>query len=349
MGKHKMVQTNLVKNSISAYFSAIEIHNKPNISYRYETVSLLIMNSWELILKAYVRKYIKNKSIYENNGHTIRFDKALGYVKDDINSKKKNSFTAVAKNLEQIEKFRNQITHYYCEELEPFIFMLISKAALNYVEFVKKYFGKDIMQEEGLFIMPLGFKLPFRPEDFLSNNVAKYDSSEYARDFISGIVNVIRELDTEGIDDSIVLGFDMYINSVKNVANKTILAAITDCESAEVIFGKNTNFKISNDSNNVLNVRDDEYKNIWKYTHAELVLWCKNNIKNFKQGELFNAAKKAIENNQNYVYQRRLDNDSIKSQSKKYYSEEGLKAIKSYYEKYDNNITLEIIDNKIGG
>ena len=32
MAKRKMVQSNLIKNSIAAYFAAIEIHNKPSIS-----------------------------------------------------------------------------------------------------------------------------------------------------------------------------------------------------------------------------------------------------------------------------------------------------------------------------
>ena len=50
MAKRKMVQNNLLKNSIAAYFAAIEIHNKPNFSYRYETTTLLMMNAWELIL-----------------------------------------------------------------------------------------------------------------------------------------------------------------------------------------------------------------------------------------------------------------------------------------------------------
>ena len=47
MAKRKMVQGNLVKNSVAAYFAAIEIHNKPNIAYRYETMTLLIINAWE--------------------------------------------------------------------------------------------------------------------------------------------------------------------------------------------------------------------------------------------------------------------------------------------------------------
>ena len=61
--KNKMIQANLLKNSIAAYFAAVEIHNKPNIPYRYETITLLMMNAWELALKAYIRKYIKGKSI----------------------------------------------------------------------------------------------------------------------------------------------------------------------------------------------------------------------------------------------------------------------------------------------
>ena len=139
MARRKMIQSNLIKNAIAAYFAAIEIHNKPNIQYRYETVTLLMQNSWELILKAYVRKYIKGKSIFENEGHTITLDKALSYVEEDINAKNPKEFKAIKSNISQIEKYRNGVTHFYCEELEPYIFMLVAKSALNFAEFVRKY------------------------------------------------------------------------------------------------------------------------------------------------------------------------------------------------------------------
>ena len=166
MAKRKMVQHNLIKNSISAYFAAIEIHNKPNIPYRYETVTLLIMNAWELALKGYVRKYIKNRSIYTDDGHTISLDKALDYVSEHRNSKQKNSFTAIRQNILKIEEYRNMVTHFYCDEIEPYIFMLVARSALNYVDFIKEYFSKDIMADEGLFILPLGFKLLSAPKIF---------------------------------------------------------------------------------------------------------------------------------------------------------------------------------------
>lgn len=108
-----MIQSNLIKNSISAYFAAIEIHNKPNITYRYETVTLLIMNAWELALKAYIKKHIKTRSIFTTDGHTISADKALEYVAEHRNTVKSNSFTAIRKNIEEIQKYRNGITHFY--------------------------------------------------------------------------------------------------------------------------------------------------------------------------------------------------------------------------------------------
>lgn len=39
--KRNLIFYNLKKNSYSAFSAAIEIHNKPNIDYRYETVTIL--------------------------------------------------------------------------------------------------------------------------------------------------------------------------------------------------------------------------------------------------------------------------------------------------------------------
>ncbi len=333
MAKRKMVQINLIKNSIAAYFAAIEIHNKPNISYRYETVTLLMMNAWELALKAYVKKYIKNRFRITEDGYTISADKALDYVNEHINSIKTNSFTATKKNIEEIEKYRDNITHFYCEQLEPYIFMLVARSALNYVDFMKTQFSKDVMVDEGLFIMPLGFKLPFKPEDFLSTNAAKYAASEEAKAFIQDIVTVIKSLKEEGIEDSIVLGFDIYLESVKKASNSDILVAITTIDAADATFAKITNAKFSTDPNaQILNMSDQEFRSKWKYTHAEMLTWCKENISDFKQGTIFNNIKKKIKSNINCVYTRRLDNKNSKSASQDFYTNYALDKIKEEYE-----------------
>ena len=328
-----MIQTNLVKNSIAAYYAAIEIHNKPNIAYRYETVTLLTLNAWELALKAYIRKNLKQRSIYESNGHTISLEKALVYVAEDINGKSKNSFEAIKRNIEEIELYRNGITHFYCDELEPYIFMLVARSALNFVEFMKLYFSKDIMNDDGLFIMPLGFKLPFRPEDFLSEKSAKYASSPESQEFIRSIVKTIRDLDQEGIDDSIVLGFDIYLESVKKVKNSDLIVAISSFEEADATFAKVTHAKFTDDSNAaVYSMSDDDFRMLYKYSFNDLVDWCKKHIHGFKQADLFYEIKREAEKNNNLAYQRRLDNKNVKSPTKTFYSDECLNYIKREYE-----------------
>ena len=334
MAKRKMVQGNLVKNSVAAYFAAIEIHNKPNIAFRYETVTLLMINAWELLLKAYVKKYVKRRSIFEADGHTISVEKALGYVNEHRNSFKKNSFTAIKKNIEAIVSYRNDIAHFYCEQLEPHIFMLVARSALNYVDFMKTFFYKDIMVDEGLFIMPLGFKLPFRPEEFLSNNVAKYAASDKAQAFIRNIVNVTQSLKDDGIEDSIVLGFDIFFESVKTASNSDILAAITSIDEANVTFAKITNIRLTNDpSAQPVKFNDEEFRKIWKHSPSALVSWCKENISGFKQGKVFNDIKKMIEGDIRYVSTRRLDISNPKSPSQKFYTDLALEKIKEEYEK----------------
>jgi len=42
----------LAAKAVQAAVAAIEIYNKPNFSYREEAFSLLMLNGWELLLKA---------------------------------------------------------------------------------------------------------------------------------------------------------------------------------------------------------------------------------------------------------------------------------------------------------
>ncbi len=330
----RMIQNNLIKNSIAAYFAAIEIHNKPNISYRYETVTLLLMNAWELALKSFIRKYIKNKDIFEDKTHTITFSKSLDYVDSYINEQKPKSFTSIRKNLEEIENFRNNFIHYYSEKLDPYLFMLISKSTLNYVEFVKKYFNKDIMNIDGLFILPLGFKLPFKPEDFLSKKAVEYSSTKESKEFILGIIKTIRELNEEGIEDSIVLGFDIYLESVKISTNSDIIAAITSIDNADITIAKTTNYNLTTDVNaQVINMSDEQFRKKWKYTHQELVKKCREVLPNFKLDKKFNEAKKSIESDINCAYRRKLDSKNPKSASKVFYTEIAVDKIKELLEK----------------
>src|SRR3974377_640473 len=46
----------LIRNAKSALLAAIEIYNKPGIQYRDECFVILLLNAWELFLKALISK-----------------------------------------------------------------------------------------------------------------------------------------------------------------------------------------------------------------------------------------------------------------------------------------------------
>lgn len=332
MAKRKMVQNNLLKNSIAAYFAAIEIHNKPNFSYRYETTTLLLMNAWELVLKAFVKKRIKTKNIFTKDGHTISIDKAIDYTEEYINAIEPRSFTAVKENLLLIESYRNNIVHYYNEQLEPYIFMLTAKAALNYVDFLKKYFSKDILAEDGLFILPLGFKLPFKPEDFLSKKATNYVSSPESREFINSMVKIIGDLETQGVEDSIVVGFDIYLENVKRMKNSDLLIAITSKDEADASFSKVSKYQITNDSNaQKVNLSDEEIIKIYPLTYKDVCERCKTEIVGFKQNNDFNKIIAELKENSIFAHTRKLNPQSKKSAKTTFYSESIIKEICKRY------------------
>ena len=327
-----MIQYNLLKNSISAYFAMIEIHNKPNISYRYETTTLLMINAWELALKSFIRKYIKNRTIFTGDGHTISLDKSLAYVEEKINSLEKNKFTSIRENIESIEDYRNNITHFYNEELEPYIFMLLAKSSLNYVEFVKEYFHKDIMADEGLFILPLGFKLPFRPEEFLSNKAATRLETKEAKEFMKQIIKKISDLKDAGIEDSIVLGFNLYLESVKKCSNSDLIVAIGNIDNEDLRIVQEKKIKVTQDAHAMtVNISDEGLVENYPLTYENVWKMCKKEIEGFKKGSKFDIIMKALKEDPTLSYCRKANPKSDRSAKTYLYSEEIIEEIKERY------------------
>ena len=102
-------------------------------------------------------------------------------------------------------------------------------------------------------------------------------------------------------------------------------------EEAQATFAKVQRVAFSEDSSQVVSLSDSDFRKIWKYTHADVVEWCRKNINGFKQDKKFNSAKESIMNDMNCVYTRRLDNKNSKSASQRFYTELALERIKKYY------------------
>lgn len=324
MARGKGVKKLLLDASQAAMFAGIEIHNKPNISYRYPTAIILIINAWELALKAYVYKFIGKKKIYEDDGkHTISFKRANGLVKESIITTDKN-YLAVYSNLEKLNEYRCSNVHYANSDLDPVIFMLMAKAVLNYNDFLKKYFNKDVSSSDNLIILPVGFKLPFDPIDYL-----KQDYGEAQNDFVNDVIQTIRDLKDNDIEDSIVIGFSVFTESIKKVSNADIIAAIDQANGTVQL---TRTYRVTDDPNAPL-VRMEP--NLPPLRYEDVRTRVKQQKPDIKFGKIFNAVMKEIKKDKTLCQVRYLDPRKQSGAKTEYYTESAIPIIIQKYEEVE--------------
>lgn len=330
MSRGKSVTKLLLDSSQAALFAGIEIHNKPHISYRYSTAVILIINAWELALKAYVYKFISKKGIYENKkepNHTISFTKALTLVRDHITTTEKNKkFQAICENLERLNDYRCSNVHFFEKSLDPVMFMLICKAVLNYDAFLKKYFKKDISKDDNLIILPVGMKLPFDPIDYL-----KQDYGRAHNEFVNDVIQSIKGLHEAGVQDSIVVGFNLVTEKVRDTKNADIIAALSKDPTAVALYRK---IRPTDDPNApVFRVEPD----IPPLRYEDLRLKAKEKNPDIKFGKIFNMAMKKIKADKRYCQPNYLDPHNKAGTKKDFYTLEAVDALLSEYEELETN------------
>lgn len=323
MARGKSIKKLLLDSSQAALFAGIEIHNKPNIAYRYPTATILIINAWELLLKAYIYKYISKKRIYENDGkHTISFSKALVLVRDDVNRRTKSQrFKPISENLDLLNEYRCSNIHFCDSKLDPIVFMLIAKAVLNYDMFIMEYFNKDITKNDNLIILPIGMKLPFDPIDYL-----KQDYGKAHNDFVNEVVKSIRLLDEEGIQDSIVIGFNLVTDKVRDEKNADIIAALSDDPDAVAL---RRAVRFTNDPNApAFNVVEKTLPLTYEDVKTEI----RRERPDIKFNQKFNIIMKRIKGDKTLCQTRYLDPKKKSGVKKQFYSKRVISEIIKLYE-----------------
>ena len=329
MARGKSVTKLLLDSSQAALFAGIEIHNKPHISFRYPTASVLIINAWELVLKAYIYKYVDKKLIYEKDKkHTKGFSKVLKISCDHINSVEKNKkFQAIYDNLDLLNEYRNTNVHFIEEKLDPIVFMLISKAVINYDFFIKKYFDKDITKDDNLIILPVGMKLPFDPIDYL-----KQDYGKAHNEYVNRIIQSIRDLNDSGVQESIVIGFDVCADRVKDSKNADIIASIENSSKAVAL---RKDFRITDDPNAPAVRVEPDFPPMDYY---ELRDRAKEKEPEIKFGKIYNEAMKVIKGDSTLCKPNYLNPHAKTGQKKYFYDYKAIDVLIAEYKRLEKGL-----------
>ena len=314
----------LIHNSKSSQLACIEIHNKPIFPFRYELCTILNINSWELILKAFILKNHPEIKVIKDDGTTKPFDECLGFVSSTLGK----DFSITKQNLERIYEYRCNIIHFYQDDIDILLYSLLGKNMLLYHEFLLKYFEIDIANETNLILLPIGFKKPVSPIDYLSNESQIEKSSQAVQTFVKSILKSTEMISEEGIEDSILFSFKMSLINENRVKNPDIIAAITKDKNAATIGVANvlSNYVLTEDENaiGVKKIKIDEenlFKSIYTQTYQDVKNKCKSLFSDFKQNNSFNKKMKKLKNNPNFHKARYLNVTSSKGTAKDYYSE----------------------------
>ncbi len=104
----------LVHNAEAALLAAIEIYSKPHFSYRDECFVILLLNAWELCLKALLSKN-KTSIFYRKKRNepyrTLSLADALS--RSSKHFPKSLPLLPVQRNLELLRTYRDNAVHFY--------------------------------------------------------------------------------------------------------------------------------------------------------------------------------------------------------------------------------------------
>lgn len=321
----------LFEKSIAAAISAIEIYNKPDFKYREECFSILMINSFELLLKA---KKLKD------NGNSLRSIYEMEYrtKKDGNKSKKKYlksnrsgnpmtiSFSALVdefsrgpnilldqrcvENIYLLIEIRDNSIHFFNKSLDlKRKVMEIGTAALkNYVSLASDWFGYDF-SKHNFFLMPVSFFNDYSTLDILEFG-KKDDQMGRFFEYVGQKENDFPS--DENSKFNITLKIDVKFVKTHNKGTVKVRYS-TDPSAPEVL------------------VKEEDVLKNFPLDYFMLTKMLKERVPDFKIDKQFHKIKSQLEANKKLCIERLLSPGNPKSMKKKFYNPNIIKEIKKKY------------------
>jgi len=114
----------LIERSLDGFTLALEVYNRPSMKNRVEAFTIMMVNAWELLLKAELLKSTGYSSIFYSEDRSISISDAL--------KKRLQENDPVRKNIETLIELRDQAIHLLIPELQPQLSRLFQATVLNY-------------------------------------------------------------------------------------------------------------------------------------------------------------------------------------------------------------------------
>jgi hypothetical protein len=232
----------LIDNSLAAMLSAVEVYNKPRMTYRDEVTVILVVNAWELALKAALRQ--TNRSIFypkqrRAEYRSITVDDALARVTFNKLWPACVDGAGVTANVKALSEYRNRAIHLYnAQGLGAVIYPFLQQNVLNYRDFVLARFKKDLADSMTWQLLPLGAVAPadavtFMKVDKNASMVAEVES------FIDELRTLMDGAEAAGADMArVAVMYDIHMQSVKQVTSADLVVAVSPTADGQIAIRK---------------------------------------------------------------------------------------------------------------
>jgi hypothetical protein len=220
----------LLKNSKAALLAAVEIYNKPKIEYRDECFAILLINAWELILKAVVSKNggsIFYKKKRNEPYRTLSWTDAL--IKAERHFPSCIEPLPVRRNLELLSTYRDNAVHFYNQEgFGAVIYALAQTSVVNYKDLLSAAFHVDLATDINWSLLPLGISPPVDPVEYIAGKSASAKKPTAAvKQFLLALASAADEVKKAGADTGRLLTiFNVKLESTKKIQKADVLVGV---------------------------------------------------------------------------------------------------------------------------
>ena len=141
------LHSKLIERSLDAFTLALEVYNRPSMKNRVEAFTIMMVNAWELLLKAELLKSNGYSSIFYSENRSISITDAL--------KKRLQENDPVRKNLETLIELRDQAIHLLIPELQSQLSRLFQATVLNYQTRYKNEMGNAPLSGQSVGMLSL--------------------------------------------------------------------------------------------------------------------------------------------------------------------------------------------------
>jgi len=287
----------IIDKAINALISAIEIYNKPDFKYREENFCVLMVNAWELLLKAkiikdnnydkksiYVKYFPENKDGTKSKKFRYKKSQSGNYLTIDINKcikalRSDNRLEkSMASNLQSLIEIRNTSIHYYNTSLDyvKSTHELGSASIHGFVTYLFEWFEYKLNNYH-LYLLSLSFlgvasveAIPVHSQEIKLLNYIRNQKNKYPYNK----------------SEKVHYSFQIQISFTKKSKGSSRVYLSNDPFAPKVYLS------------------DEDLQKKYPLSHSELVELCKNRYSNFVYNNLFHQLKYRYEDNPKYCYKR---------------------------------------------